>query len=301
MLNNKSSFVFFVFLPILLTLSGCGVVPPNVVVGASSASVKESKSIGYPFRLRSSIILLTQDPKTNTFKAQSSPNELDSEGRYSPVFYVAGVDNYRSTTQLKVSYIDNTKMIDKLQITTKDNVADTINKIGTVASALAPIVAGSVAGQLEVATKRFSDTTFDPGAIQANVWKVDSINAGYCLRQRDVSTEQGMTMSEYLGQAGKSNAGDFPVASCVTAILDIAECSGGTEPRSMLASLRVTYASATQVTPMPLPSSGEIKMNSVCGASVTEADKQDRSDLATYLTTLIANVNSVKAAAKKKP
>jgi hypothetical protein len=286
----------------LIVLSGCGVVPAKVVISDDKATVSESGAIGYPFRQRRSVILLKQDSMTKAFKAEVSPYELDGNGQYEKLHYIAGKDNFRSTTQLKISYLDNTKLIDQIELTTQDNIADTINKIGTVAEAVVPIVAGGVAGTSDADKVVFQDTVYDPGLPGGEKWAFDLVNSGYCIRQQDIAVEAGLTIAEYVKNASANKyVGDFPVPSCVSATIEIAQCDvANAQPRRVLASIRTVYASATNVTPLPLPSSGKIKMNSVCGASVTEADKQVRTDLTTYLTTLITNVNNVKAAAKKK-
>lgn len=285
-----------------IVLSGCGVVPSKIAISDDKAAVSESGAIGYPFRHRRSVILVKQDPKTKIFKAEVSPHELDGNGKYEKLYYFAGNDNFRSTTQLKISYLDNTKLIDQIELTTKDNIADTINKIGTVAAALAPIVAGGVAGTSDADKVIFQDTVYDPGLSDGEKWAPDVVNSGYCIRQQNIAVEEGLTIAEYVKNTSANKyVGDFPVPSCVSATIDIAQCDGANaqSPR-VIASIRTVYASATNVTPMPLPSSGKMKMNSICGAIVTEADKQDRTELTTYLTTLITNVNNIKAAAKKK-
>lgn len=286
-------------------LNGCGVVPAKVTYSQypddSAAAVPTS---AYPFRHRRSILLITQDEKTNLIKVEPAPSELLANGSYSPLILVAGVDNLRSTTQIKVSYIANTKLIDELQSTTKDNVADTINKVGAVATALLPLVASAAAGQdKQLQAAAFKPTTLDPMESNVEQWHADAINKNYCLRLREKSTEQGTTLASYLSARTSQHANDFPVPSCSTAILDVAECTNG-NPDSIsetnIRTQRVTYASATNVTPLPLPSTGSVKMNTVCGANVTEADKQDRTDVLTYLNTIITNVKNIQAAKEKK-
>jgi len=282
---------------VLSTLSGCGVVPPQVqyqeyVAGADARS-------GFPMRHRRSILLVKFDPKQNAFTAEAAPYELDVGGtNYLPLFQIAGLDDWKATTQLKVTYLDNTKIVDTMELTTKDNVADTINKIGDVAAALAPVVGGLVAGGGPVAAANpFKDTTLDPAAAKPGEWQPDEINSNLCMKLSGAATEQGMPFVDYM-KTRQSSARDFPVSSCVSAVLAIAKCD---EPKrdDVAQKLRVVYASADRVTPIPLPSSGSVKMNSVCGAAVTEADKQDRRALSTYLTTLMDNVKKVEAAKKK--
>jgi len=183
-------------------------------------------------------------------------------------------------------------------VTTKDNVADTINKIGDVAAALAPVLAGLVAGGGPAVAATFKDTTLDPAAVKPGEWHADEINANLCMRLSSTATEQGILFSDYMKARQSSTARDFPVSSCVSAVLAIAKCNDPNR-EDMAQKLRVVYASADRVTPLPLASSGTVKMNSVCGAAVTEGDKQDRRVLSTYLTTLIDNVKKVEAAKKK--
>src|SRR5690606_2893240 len=105
----------------------------------------------------------------------------------------------RSTTQLKISYLDNTKLPDKIDVTTKDNVADTINKIGKVAVALAPMIATGVsASGVAAAAPTFRDTVLDPGEVKAGEWVPDGMNPGSCLMLGDVSVEDGLSMTEYI-------------------------------------------------------------------------------------------------------
>jgi hypothetical protein len=281
-----------------LGLAGCGVVPPQVQYQPYSAA--SDAKFGYPIRPRRSIILVKFDSKQNTFSAEAAPYELDPSGTtYLPLFQMSGLDDWKATTQLKVTYVDNTKIVDTIEVTTKDNVADTINKIGDVGAAVVPVLAGLVAGGAAVAAGPFKDTTIDPAKVKADEWQPDEINAGYCLKLGIATVEQGLPLKDYMSARQGATARDFPVSSCASAVLAIATCQSPAAITAPVQTLRVVYASAEQVTPMPLPSSGTLKMNTVCGAVVTEADKQDRRQVSAYLTTLMDNVKKVEAAKKK--
>jgi hypothetical protein len=285
--------------------SGCGVVPPKVKYSPATSSNSPTMvhETGYPFRHRGSVLLITQDEKTNFIKAVAVPSELKSNGAYSPLFFISGVDNLRSTTQLKISYIDNTKIIDTINITTKDNVNDTINKAGTLVTAAVPLFAALASGQVSpISPATFKPTTLDPSEPDIEQWRADKINPDYCIRLRNINTEEGVSLMTYMSEHQSKEVNDYPAPSCAAAILDVAKCSGVNPPNintSSILSQHVTYASASNVTPLPLPSTGVLKMNTVCGASVTEADKEDRTDLLTYLSTLITNVKTVQAEKEK--
>lgn len=297
-LPRRSRVLCLVLCTLGLELTACGVVPPKVTYG--ELAVSGNGPFGYPFRPRRSLLLVSYADVEKSFRAQAAPSELDADGRWTPLLQVRGVDDWRSTTQLKVSYLPDTKLVDEIKVTTSDNIAETIAKIGEVLAAAAPIVAGLVAAAGPPQPIAFRPTTFDP-AWAGETWRQDGINPGYCLRLREVSVEQGLTLAQYMGARNGAASSDFPVASCVTGALEIAQCPSG--PGSVQAEdparVRVNFASADHVTPMRLPSTGAIKMNAVCGAVVTEADKQDRSELTAYLTALIEAVKKIEAQKKK--
>ncbi|MGJ7571537.1 hypothetical protein ACSFBX_13455 [Variovorax sp. RB2P76] len=283
------------------SLTSCGVIPPQVEYTEYQPS--SAATPGFPFRHRRSVLLVKYDPKLSTFKVEPSPYELDPSGNFLPILKIRGIDDARAATQLKVSYVDNTKLLDQVTVSTKDNVADTINKIGTVAAALVPLIATAVAETSGKAAVSFKDSVIDPVEAGADKWVQDDVNPAYCFRLRQTSTEQSITLNSYISARSGNKAADFPAAACTTAIVDIAQCKSPNSVAAgdIVASPRVVYASADMVTPIALPSTGSIKMGSACGASVTEADNQSRVDIAAYLQALITQVNNIKAAAKKKP
>jgi hypothetical protein len=278
-------------------LSGCGVIPPQVSVQDYGDANASSQEFGYVFRHRRSVLKIKYEG--GNFKAEAAPYELNNKGEFLPLYKISGIEDIRANTQLKVSYLDNTKLIDKIDITTKDNLAETINKIGSVAAAVAPLVAG-VVSQSDAATIAFKATVVDPADLieMPGKWTQDETNPDYCVMLSDIQTEKGLKLETYIKNRANVKGVDFPVPSCSTAVLKIVQCNA--KDTATAATMRVTFASTDTVTPIPLPSSGSLKMNSVCGASVTEADNQDRTDLKTYLTNLITQVNNIKAAFKKK-
>lgn len=282
------------------TIAGCGVIPPQVSYAPYAVEGDEAANFGYPFRHRRSVILVRYDTKAKIFKAEASPYELDVDGKYLPIYKLTGLSDWRATTQLKVSYLDNTKFPDTITTTTKDNVAETIQKVGSVASALTPLLAGGVSEAKSAGVIVFKDTLIDPLEVKGANWVVDDLNPKYCMRLRDVSVEQGIAIEKFV-RTRTSKSVDFPVPSCSTGLVEVAECPGGvtTVKPDSISSMRVVFADAATVTPMTLPATGSLKMNSICGASITEADNQNRNDIATYLTTLITQVNNIKAAKKK--
>src|SRR5450830_552171 len=155
---------------VMLTLacSGCGVVPAKVQYAEYKASTTPDS--GYPFRLRRSVLLITQDDPKKPFVVKVAPSELEASGEYSPMYWISGVDNLRSTTQLKITYLDNTKLPDTVQSTTQDNIADTINKVGSFAAAAIPAVASLTAGSAVVKALPFNATTLDPQEPNVSQW-----------------------------------------------------------------------------------------------------------------------------------
>jgi hypothetical protein len=282
---------------LILALVGCGVVPAQVQYAEYSKTVigtAASDSSGYQFRQRRSVIMLEYTNKG--FQATAVPYELTADGSYSTLYRVWGVDNYRATTQLKVSYVDNTKFIDQLQVTTKDNIAETISKIGEVARAAAPFVAAMVSAKEPVMA--FNKTMVDPAQAGIGQWTSDPLNKDYCVRLKDVVSESPLSLQQYVAdRLGKWQI-TFPVPACDTGVVEIASPCGKADD-NIKASLRVTFADPDKVLPVSLPSSGTLKMNSVCGASVTEADKQDRQLLLDYLSKAITQIQNVYADWKK--
>jgi hypothetical protein len=287
---------------LILGLVGCGVVPaqvqyaeyPKTVVGKTA-----SDAGGYQFRQRRSVIMLEYTNKG--FQATAVPYELTTEGSYNTLYRVWGVDNYSATTQLKVSYVDNTKFIDQLQVTTKDNLADTIAKIGEVAKAAVPLIAALVSAKEP--DMAFNKTMVDPSQAGIDRWTNDPLNKDSCVRMKDVQYESPLSLQQYVADGLGKWQGTFPVPACATGIVEIAKASpcdkADDNIKASLASLRVTFADADKVLPVSLPSSGTLKMNSVCGASVTEADKQDRQLLLDYLSKAITQIQNVYADWKK--
>lgn len=281
-----------------LGISGCGVVPARV--SYAEVASDGSAPFGYPFRPRRSILVVSYSSADKRFVVEPAPTELDSSGAWVPLYQLSGVDNWRSTTQIKVTYLPETKIVDEMTFTTTDNVAETIAKIGDVLAAAVPVIASAVAGDVAGEKVAFQSTTFDP-ARAGETWHQDEVNRNYCLRLRNVSVEQGLSLTAYFSSRKGGVSSDFPVASCATGVLEIAQCPLG--PVGFVAAnpqrLRVNFASSDRVTPIGIPSSGAMKMNAVCGAVVTEADKQDRSDLTNYLTSLIDAVKKIEAAKTK--
>jgi hypothetical protein len=122
------------------------------------------------------------------------------------------------------------------------------------------------------------------------------------VRLKDVVCESSLSLQKYIDAGLGKWQSTFPVPACTTGVVEIAEASSCDKDKAdanIKASLPVKFADADNVLPMSLPSSGELKMNSVCGASVTEADKQDRQLLLNYLSTAITQIQDVSAAWKK--
>lgn len=279
-----------------LVLTGCGVVPPRVVYSIYNvAQSSETSGDQLVFRHRRSVILI--ETAASDLKATATPYELNPAGtEYAPLYSITGVYDWRSSTQLKISYIDNTKFVDQLDVTTKDNVADTIDKFGKATASLLSLAA-KVSGK-EVAKMEFKKTILDPAVLKAGErktgWLPDSANPGYCLQLRNVVAEPGMPIEDFISSHKSAPTNVFPVPACATGIVDVKRCAN---PDADALSFEVTY-STDSVIPMSLPSSGSLKMYSICGAKVTPAQSEDRTDILTYLDKAIKTVKDIKAARK---
>lgn len=282
---------------LILGLVGCGVVPAKVQYAEyprTAIGTPANDASGYQFRHRRSAILL--EYKSDGFQATPVPYELTPDGSYSTLYRVWGFDDYRSTTQLKVNYVENTKFIDQLQVTTKDNVADTISKIGGVLQAAVPLIASVVAAK-EAPTKPFIKTMIDPARTGVHKWTKDPLNEGYCVRLKDVVSESPLSLQQYVTEGLGKWQGTFPVPACAMGVVEIAVASSCDEADANIKfSNLVKFADSDKVLPTGLPSSGLLKMSSVCGASVTEADKQDRNLLLTWLSNAISQIQGISAA-----
>lgn len=291
---------------LIIFSSGCGVVPSKVTyakyVPVQAAKASANHAPQYPFRLRRSVLLIKIDPDNERLTVVPSPWELGADGQYLPLYSVQGTDNFRSTTQVKVSYIDNTKFIDELTVTTKDNIAETIANAGALVKAVIPIAASLVSGATEKMTK-FQPTIVDPAGTPPDVWFKDPVNSNLCIRLRRPVVESALSIEEYFTAQGTQMS--FPVPACATAVLDLAVVSDSDrcEPQPLAAALvtttMMTYAHHANVLPMPLPSTGSLKMHAVCGASVTEAGPQDRFQLLQNLTSLVSQAKEAQAAWKE--
>jgi hypothetical protein len=289
---------------LILGLAGCGVVPARVQYAEypKQAIAKADGDVGgYQFRHRRSVIML--EYKDKGFQATVVPFELAPDGSYNTLYRIWGTDDYRSTTQLKVSYVDNTKFIDQLQVTTKDNLADTISKIGEVAKAVVPLVAAFALAPDKLPEPKFNKTMVDPAQEGIEQWTDDPLNKGYCVRLGNVVCESTLSLQDYVKNSLGKWQGTFPVPACATGVVEIAEASPCRDKAkadaNIKASISVKFVAANNVLPMGLPSSGSLKMNSICGASVTEADKQDRNQLLTILSNAVTQIQEVSAAWKK--
>jgi hypothetical protein len=283
---------------VLLTVSGCGVTPARVDYRKYDSA---EQSDGIQFRLRRSVIIIGKNEQ-GVLVATASPTEFDVGGQYSQLYSMIGRDDWRSTTQIKIKYIDNTKEPDQINFTTTDNVSSTIDKIGQLGTALAPVVAGLVSGtQKDLVGSEFKSTKIDPGVASSTQWQSDILNSGYCMRVTNVVEEPGVTIDKYFSTRRDSSVRDFPAPACVTAQVEMAQCNqitAATLPANAVV-LPVTYASSSLVMPVPIPSSGSIKLNSICGADVTADDKEDRSDVLTYLAKAATSASDISAAWKK--
>jgi hypothetical protein len=235
--------------------------------------------------------------KSSGFNAIIVPYEATVDGSYSTLYRMWGADDYYSTTQLKVTYLDNTKFIDELKVTTKDNVADTMTKIGDVVKAAMPFLAAALVSSKDQ-EMTFNKTMVDPAQAGIDKWTKDPLNKDYCVRIKDVAVESSFSMQQYIAAGLDKWQNTFPVPACVTGIVEIASPCDNPDA-NIKGSIPVKFADADKVLPMALPSSGLLKMNSICGASVTEADQQDRTELLEYLSKAMTQIQEVSAAWKK--
>lgn len=293
----------------IAVIAGCGVVPPRVGYQNYSEEAAAGESMGYLFRHRRSVIVVTFSRETTKFDVFAAPDEFTPDNRFTPLYRLAGADDAFSATQLKVSYVANTKFIDQIQVTTKDNLVDAISKIGAVAALAPRLASGSLAESPTKGAQRvFEPTLLDPWAADVEQWRVDPVNPRYCLRLRETSVESDLSIDRYVARAAGRMVGTFPVPACATGIVEIAPaCDGRPQEAKAEYSYRVVFAHARNVVPMQLPSTGALKMHSVCGASVTPADNQDRTTLLDHLTAAIKTVQDVqgswhaKGAGTQKP
>jgi hypothetical protein len=296
---------FYVSATFVILLCGCGVVPPKISYGEYDISEKafssSNNSPKYPFRQRRSVLLLrSSDDSPQKLTVVAAPSEFGQDNKYSSLYFIQGMDDFKSTTQLKISYIDNTKFIDELQITTKDNIADTISKVGALTKAIIPLAATFVSGTADTVAASIKPTIIDPATITENKWEQDPVNPNICVRLRETVVESPMTMAEYLKTNNSHQS--FPIPACTTAVLDVAlvttgsNCDTGAISTANVTTTRATYAHYTNVIPMPVPSSGSLKMHPICGTSITEASTQDRYQLLTYLTSIATQAKEAQSA-----
>jgi hypothetical protein len=290
----------------LSLLQGCGLVPPRVKYSAFPAADSATTGDSLAFRHRRSVIVVAKNDKAE-LTATAAPYEFDASGKlYAPLYSIAGVYDWRSSTQLQITYVDNTRFVDQMDVTTKDNVGDTIDKFGKAAVALLPLIGGIVSGSTaarqeagKLDFKDFKRTFVDPALLSEgqteSSWAEDDLNPGWCVRLRNVVAEPGIRMTDYMAARLNTSSRDFPVPACASAQVDVSLCTN----TPAFVSLPVTYASPDRVIPTALPSSGSLKMYSVCGAKVTPAQSEDRTDILTYLDKATKAVKDIKAARKQ--
>lgn len=286
----------------LVLLQGCGLVPPRVKYSAFPAGEGDSATSGdsLVFRNRRSVVVVARNDK-GELTASAYPYEFDATGKlYSPLYSIAGVYDWRSSTQLQVTYVDNTRFVDQVDVTTKDNVGDTIDKFGKAVVALLPLIGGVVSGTTATTTDftNFKRTFVDPASASESKWKTDDVNSGWCVRLRNIVTEPGIRVADYISARAGRSSRDFPVPACASAQVDVGQCASP-DNVPLYVSLPVTYAAPDLVIPTALPSSGSLKMYSVCGAKVTPAQSEDRTDILTYLDKATKAVKDIKAARKQ--
>jgi hypothetical protein len=283
-------------------LAGCGAIPPRVAYStysdqaAATATADQKRS--YFFRHRRSVLVVSVDSE-GLFEVKAAPFELTQDNNYMPLYEIVGADDLRATTQINLTYLDNTKVVHEIQVSTKDNIADMIVRLGEVVKGALPFFAS---GQAPVAKAgKFNPTRIDPMSPDVSQWRRDPINESACLRLRDSTVESQMTIDGFIASAAHSWVRTFPVPACATGIVDIAtKCSSNLQDTKPEVSIRVTYAHPRNVLPMPLPSTGSMKMHSVCGASVAASDKQDRTDVLDYVRSALKAATEVQSALDSK-
>jgi hypothetical protein len=232
-------------------LGACGVVPSKVVYDkygdATKSTSLSSSSPAYFFRHRRSTLLVRSDDE-GKLTVIASPTEMTPDGLYAPLYRIQGIDNFKSTTQLKVSYIDNTKFVDELTVTTKDNVADTIAKVGSLVKAVIPVAASFVSGG-EVQLAKIKPTVVDPAIITGTGWFKDPVNKNLCIRVRGTAVESTETLEQFLNSSGPQHS--FPVPACATSVVDLAllktasDCGNQSIAAAAVSSTQVTFSHQT--------------------------------------------------------
>jgi hypothetical protein len=300
-MRSKSFIAYVACASAALVVEGCGAVPARVTYspysdqGGASPTADQGKS--YVFRHRRSVLLVQRDSE-GRYQVAPAPFELAADGSYMPLYEIMGADDFYATTQLKLSYADNTKFVDELQVSTKDNVADTIVKLTDIAKNAIPVFA---AGETSVSRVAFKQTKIDPMADDVGQWHEDSLNDGLCLRLRAITVESHATLDGFVAAAKSKWVRTFPVPACATGIVDIAsKCAPNQQETKAEDTIRVVYAHHQNVVLVPLPSSGSLKMHTVCGASVTASDKQDRTDVLDYVRNALKAANDVQSAIDSK-
>ena len=298
---------------ILGILAACGTVPPRVhYAAAPSTPEADVKSPGHAFWIPRSLLLLEPGTVENekTVKVTAVPSELDENGNYLPLYHLTGIDDWRSTTALQVTYIANTKFIDTIGVKTTDNVQKTIQSVSGVLQAGISFAAaaGSMpsdrVGAKKQAIKAFQRAVIDPASPKSN-WTVLPNNPGIWYKLSTVS-ESKVTATEFFNAAASERGRVVPIAACSMANLELgfapfsdnsvgkpleeARPLGDVVPGP---SLQVTYADSKYVIPIVLPSSGSMKMHTICGADTTEDGKADRTTVLDQLKTAMEETQKI--------
>lgn len=290
---------------ILGILTACSTVPPRVYYAAAPSTPEaDVKSSGHAFRIRRSLLKL--EPKTvgneKTVEVTAVPSELDENGNYLPLYRLTGIDDWRSTTALQVTYIVNTKFIDIIGVKTTDNVQKTIQSVSGVLQAGISLAATARAKQQAIAA--FQKAVIDPASPKSD-WTVLPNNPGIWYKLSTVS-ESKVTATEFFNASASERGRVVPIAACSMANLELgfapfsddsvgksleeAQPQGDVVPGL---SLQVTYADSKYVIPIVIPSSGSMKMHTICGADTSEDGKADRTTVLDQLKTAMEETQKI--------
>lgn len=292
---------------ILGILAACGTVPPRVYYAAAPSTPEaDVKSSGHAFRIRRSLLKL--EPKTvgneKTVEVTAVPSELDENGNYLPLYRLTGIDDWRSTTALQVTYIANTKFIDTIGVKTTDNVQKTIQSVSGVLQTGISLAARAGVVPRKQVIAAFQKAVIDPASPKSN-WTVLPNNPGIWYKLSTVS-ESKVTATEFFNAAASERGRVVPIAACSMANLElgfaplsndsVGKPLGEARPLGDVVpgpSLQVTYADSKYVIPIVLPSSGSMKMHTICGADTTEDGKADRTTVLDQLKTAMEETQKI--------
>jgi hypothetical protein len=206
---------------------------------------------------------------------------------------VKATKNFWVVDTLNLSRYKNTDIVYGIGVKVENQVPTRIGQIAGVAAAVAPLLAAApspdqgnraVPSPLRPFVVRVGDRSMEGFQAIANVpgwgyrltWEADPANT--------------VTFADFQKYVANKTVHFFPVSACIPVVLTIAQETNGNWATQ--ATLRLTVTSPAFIRPYPLPTTGTVTLNSICGASTVD---QSSDAVTAYFDDLNALIKAVQS------